>query len=99
MPEQIPKGFLRAKNYIDVTQEYWETQEVEIPNNLMADVPTLFGHNTNTAYACVLNNLDWKVVWWGKIWDGKVHFKNMSKGVVYLPMQYSNKKLFPVDIR
>ncbi len=91
-PDEIPIGFLRSKNYKDVTDEYWETQDVDIP---VSNTQTIF-EKGSIAYVCVFNNLDWRVVWWGKIKNNTAHFINMSKGAVYLPMQYNNKKLHPV---
>jgi hypothetical protein len=89
---EIPSGFLHTLNYKDVTDEYWETQNLDIPvNNTQVTIS-----KENIAYACVFNTLDWRIIWWGKIKDNKAHFANMSKGAVYLPMQYTNNKLHPI---
>jgi hypothetical protein len=84
--ENIPPGFLRSLNYRDVTKEYWETQNVSI---------RLSHPLQRTVYACVLNALDWKPIWWGTIRNDSVTFTNMSKGVVYQPMYYIQGKLVP----
>lgn len=88
LPENIPKGFLRAQNYKDVTAEYWETQNVQA---------ALFPASTRkkAIYACVFNKLSWKPVWWGLPRGNAVTFNNMGKGVVYLPMDYIQGKLQP----
>jgi len=91
-PNQIPNGYLHTINYKDVTEEYWETQDVDIP--VVASQKT--SDKENIAYACVFNTLDWRLIWWGKVKGNTAHFTNMSKGVVYLPMQYTNNKLHPV---
>lgn len=89
---EIPIGFLHTTNYKDVTDEYWETQDIDIP---VSSSQTSVGKE-NIAYSCVFNSLDWRVIWWGKIKNNKAHFTNMSKGAVYLPMKYINNKLYPV---
>ena len=89
---EIPNGFLHSVNYKDVTDEYWETQDVDIPVN----ITPLTKDKENIVYSCVFNFLDWRVDWWGKISNNKAHFTNMGKGAVYLPMKYANNKLNPV---
>jgi len=88
LPENIPPGFLRTMNYKDVTKEYWETQDVHVP---------LFktGVPCKTVYACVLNTLDWKPIWWAPVRKDSAIFTNMSKGAVYQPMYYIKGKWQP----
>jgi hypothetical protein len=84
----IPKGFLRTKNYTDVTAEYWPVDDVVTPLFPIRQQPKV-------VYAAVLNNGGWVPVWYGEIKDGVATFKGMGKGVVYLPMYYINNTLIP----
>ena len=93
-PDEIPNGFLQSLNYKDVTQEYWETEDVDIPIRILNQTEN--SKKIDVVYACVFNSLDWRVVWWGNINNNTAHFTNMSKGALYLPMKYTNKKLYPV---
>ncbi len=89
---ELPIGILQTTNYKDVTDEYWETQDVDIP---VRTSQTKVGV-ANIVYACVFNSLDWRLVWWGRVKNNIARFTKMSKGVVYLPMQLINKQLRPV---
>jgi hypothetical protein len=85
----IPPGFMRIRNYKDVTPEYWPTDSVTCP---------LFNNNgtgKKVAYLAVFNGFNWQPVWYGKISHNKATFHKMSKGVVYLPMYYANNHLTP----
>jgi hypothetical protein len=84
----IPEGFMRSLNYIDVTKEYWETKDVYcklFPSK----------EKSKVAYACVFNFFDWRPTWWGKTVKDSVAFTNMCKGAVFLPAYYINGKLQP----
>ncbi len=87
-PDNIPEGFMRTDNYVDVTREYWEVRDIKC---------SLFKSTTplKVAYACVINSLNWQPAHWGKIVNDTVVFHDMSQGAVYLPMYYQNKKLVP----
>lgn len=84
----IPAGFMRTKNYTDVTHEYWETKDVHCP---VFDTPA----KPRVAYACVFNYSEWRPTWYGKVTNDSVVFTDMSKGVVYLPVYYNNGKRKP----
>jgi hypothetical protein len=45
------------------------------------------------AYLGVFDNADWIPVQWGRINNGKVQFRDMEGGIVYLPGYYSNNAL------
>ena len=83
--EEIPSGFLRSQNYLDVTSTYWET--ADLPVRLQPGIP-----NCKIVYACVFNKGQFKATWWAKVSAGIANFEKMPKGVVYLPMVYQNKK-------
>jgi hypothetical protein len=84
---QIPDCFLRLTNYIDVTNEYWATDSISC--NLFPD------DNAKVVYAAVLNGGMWRPLWYAAKKGNKATFKNMGKGVAYLPMYYKNKQLVP----
>jgi hypothetical protein len=85
----IPPGFMRIRNFKDVTQEYWPTDTITC---------ALFNNNgieKKVAYLAVFNGFSWQPAWYGKINNRKATFHKMSKGVVYLPMYYANNHLAP----
>jgi len=87
-PENIPDGFMQTVNYKDVTADYWPTTNVTCP--LLPNK-----NNSKIVYAYIFNGLRWRPTWWGIKNGNSVTFKNMSKGVVYLPAYYKDKKLMP----
>jgi hypothetical protein len=86
--KNIPDGFMRTQNYIDITDQYWETTNVKC---------SLFQpqNNPKIVYSYILNGLSWKPTWWGTVSGNEVTFNNMSKGVVYLPGYYVKGKMQP----
>jgi hypothetical protein len=84
---QIPNNFMRLQNYKDVTQEYWQTDNVSA---------NLFKNDTiKCAYAAVWNLSSWRPVWYGLKNNNHTVFTNLCKGAVYLPIYYINNKLVP----
>lgn len=82
----IPKGFLRDQNYIDVTQEYWQTTNVKCsltPNS----------NNPKTVFIATFNGMQWRPFWWGKITNNQTEFTQICKGTVVLPQYYNNEKM------
>lgn len=89
VPEsEIPANFLRCRNIVDVTSDYWRTKDISC---------TLFNcMNKSLAYVAVFNGLQWCAAYWGKIeTDNKVTFPKMGCGVAYLPMLFDKGKLTP----
>ena len=84
--EDIPKGYLRNFNYIDVTQEYWKTTTVKCSLTLNSTL-------SKTAYIATFNGLQWKPFWWGIIKNNQVEFTQICKGTVILPQYYNNEKM------
>jgi hypothetical protein len=86
--ENIPDGFMRTLNYKDVTSDYWQTADVncELPGN---------SPKRKIAYACVLNYLEWRPTWWGRVLGNTVRFTNMCTGAVFLPMYCEQGKMVP----
>ena len=88
LEDQIPDGFLRRSNFIDVTDQYWKTSSLEV--KFFPNCPT-----DNIAYLSVLNGSKWRICWWAQMKQGKADFEKMSCGVVYLPMIYQDRKEIP----
>ena len=84
----IPPNFLRNTNYIDVTKDYWEVVDLKL--GLYPDKK-----RKELSFCCVYNEGNWQPTWWGKIVDDSVTFKDMAKGVVYLPVYYHNGTILP----
>lgn len=87
-PENIPGGFLQTTNYIDITNEYWQTADVSFNLFPTPKVPS-------TVYACMFSGGEWQPVWWGKALNGTVKFSTMPKGTAILPAYYINGALKP----
>lgn len=84
----IPEGFLRTQNYIDITDEYWKTGDITCTLFTSPEKPKI-------AYISVFNGLRWRPTWWARIKDGRANFSKMCKGAVFLPQYYINGKLIP----
>ncbi|MDQ0966730.1 hypothetical protein QFZ20_002133 [Flavobacterium sp. W4I14] len=85
---EIPVGFLRMVNYIDVTSKYWQTGNLNLP---------LFKTTAQKkiVYACVFNGFKWQPTWWANVKSGSAVFEEMCRGAVFLPMFYDKGKLIP----
>ncbi len=80
-------SFLGNFNYIDVTNEYIPTKNINIG---IDDTSTL-------VYLSVYNDEEWKPIEWAFLdEDGTALFKNMGMGIRYLPTIVSNKKIVPI---
>jgi hypothetical protein len=87
---QIPMGFMRTQNYKDVTQEYWKTADLE--TSLFTPKSTL----KTPTFLCAWNYMVWRPIWYAMQDDkNTITFTNMSKGVIYIPMQYKSQKMIP----
>ncbi|WP_186754181.1 RICIN domain-containing protein [Echinicola salinicaeni] len=80
--ESIPELF-EDSHFIDVTHEYKETTDIKLPLKYHADSKRRF------AYLSVFNNKDWVPIYWGETTRDSVVFKNMGKGITYMPVYYS----------
>ncbi|WP_428232745.1 hypothetical protein [Flavobacterium sp.] len=85
-PENIPKGYLRDQNYIDVTQEYWKTSTIQCD---LYPAPAY----SKIVYLATFNGLSWKPFWWGKTNNNKAEFTRICQGTVVLPQYYNNDKM------
>ena len=85
--QQIPEGFMRTPNFIDVTKQYWKCTDFTI------NAPT----NDKFIYASVLNGLKWRPVFYASKKNNQYTFHKMTCGVIYLPFTYSNGQMLPVS--
>lgn len=60
--ENIPPGFMRRSNYIDVTADYWEVADVTVP--LFSSICE--AGSSCIVYAGMFNYGCWRAGWWGK---------------------------------
>jgi len=87
--ERIPPNFLRTKNHLDVTREYWPVRDMQME---------LFSgqQDTSIVYACMFSGGRWHPMWWGRADGGKTTFTDMPRGTVVMPARYENGMLLPV---
>lgn len=85
--KSVPNIF-KCPRYTDVTDEYYKTTDV------VRHVPKQY-HDRNIAYICVFDNRNWVPVFYGNISWGKVKFKSMGRGIVYISALYENGKIIP----
>lgn len=83
----IPALFMYP-HYTDVTDEYYTTTDV------FRTVPEKY-RDKNVAYICVFDNRNWVPVFYGNISSGKVRFKSMGRGIVYIAALYEKGKIVP----
>lgn len=86
--ETIP-DWLAGVNFIDVTDQYFETSDVSV--ELIEETPG----EVSFAYLCVFNGGNWAPICSGDIDSGKALFPNLGRGIVYLPAYYQDKKIHP----
>ena len=86
--EDLPR-WLGGKNYIDVTEQYIDTSDVTV--ELVTDVPK----KSSFAYLCVFNGGEWAPIAAGDIAGEKVTFKEIGRGIVYLPVYFVDKEIAP----
>lgn len=83
----VPRLFQHPK-YTDVTDEYYETTDVE------RDVPAEY-KDRKIAYICVFDNRNWVPVFFGYANRGKVTFKAMGRDIVYMAAFYDDNTIRP----
>jgi len=85
----IPYGFLRLRNYKDVTNEYWATDQFTL---------NLSPHsNAKVVYVGVMNGDRISPLWFAKRQGNSATFTNMGKGVVYFPFYFENHRVVFAD--
>ena len=81
--EEVVPELFENPQMLDVTHEYVKTTDVTV--KLEWGIPD----NTNFAYLTVFNDQSWVPIYWGEIKGEQVTFKNMGRGIVYLPVFYT----------
>lgn len=89
--DNIPPGILKQQNYVDVTNEFWET--IDVKCHLFDDKK-----NQPIVYATTFNGLAWRPFWWGKINNNETTFTSICKNTVILPQYYSGGKMVPAGV-
>lgn len=84
--QEIPEGFMRTTNFIDVTEKYWKCTDFAVNAHT----------NDKYIYASVLNGSKWRPVYYAKRQNNKYIFRKMTCGVIYLPTVYSGKQSVPI---
>ena len=88
--EDVP-SYLVSQGEIDVTAEYGNAFDVEIP------IQYPYEKNKKYAVICVFENNSWRVVHWGEIKGKKMSFKDMCADVLYLAAYYEDETIFPAS--
>ena len=86
--ESVPELFVNNTRITDVTDEYCKTSDVVRP------VPKEI-QNRKVAYICVFDNRNWVPVDYGMIKGGKVRFKSMGRGIMYMAGLFVNGTIVP----
>ena len=86
--EDIPR-WLKGKNFVDVTDQYFETSDVTV--ELIEEKPA----KVSFAYLCVFNGGKWVPICSGDIDSGKAVFRKLGRGIVYLPAYYYDENIHP----
>lgn len=84
----IPDLFSNNTRIYDVSDEYFATTDVtrSVPEQIQS---------RKVAYICVFDNRDWVPVDYGLIRNGKVRFKSMGRGIVYMAGLFINGRIVP----
>ena len=86
--KSVPELFAKSPRIFDVTDEYCATTDVTRP------VPKEI-QNRRVAYICVFDNRNWVPVDYGVIRDGKVKFKSMGRGIMYMAGLFIDGTIVP----
>ncbi|MCA9002769.1 MAG: transglutaminase domain-containing protein, partial [Planctomycetes bacterium] len=81
--------WLARDHFIDVTDQYMEVRDAEV---VLTVAPP---EDNRLAYLAVFNGGEWIALAAGEIQGGRVTFKNMGPGIVYLPVFYDGEDLIP----
>lgn len=81
--------FFQSPFYKDVTSCYTPVQDIT--------VKPVIPVNTSYGYLCVFNDLKWEPVAYAEFKNGQFHFKDVGRGVVYLPVIYPNEQEIAVS--
>lgn len=86
--EEIPIQF---RNYLtkDVTAEYIPVSDIVV--RLEPQIENQY------LYLCTFNRQEWAPVYWGERDNDNVVFKNMGRGILYLPTRYNSPNMEAVS--
>jgi hypothetical protein len=87
--DNIPPN-LRDINIKDVSSEYFETSNINIP---LKKIPS----NIHYVYLCVFNADNLIPVFWGKIHKNVAEFKEMGRDIIYVPIYYKEGCMMPAS--
>lgn len=73
----------------DISANYINTIDIDV------DIDPRVSKGQKFAFICTFDRPDWQPVFWGEIRKGKVRFKNMGTGMIYLPVIFKDDKLVP----
>lgn len=85
--KSVPEMF-KAPNFIDVTDEYYDTK------NVTRYIPKKYA-NHKIAYICVSDRENWIPVHYGKISRNTVTFKSMGPNILYTVGVWENNQIVP----
>lgn len=84
--EELPP-FFRNYTISDVTREYIQTVDVQIP---------VLEQATKYLYLCIFN-FDWRPYAWSEVVNGQALFTDMGPDVIFLPARYGAGSIIPVS--
>jgi hypothetical protein len=91
-PIPIPNGvdsipdLFKEPFYKDVSNEYINV------SNLRVDISSESAQKAPYIYLAIFNNLDWLPIAWTKAQRGHALFKDVGRGMIYLPVYYEGKR-------
>jgi hypothetical protein len=86
--ESVPR-WLDNDHYLDVTEQYVATSDVELALDPNPDAPQRF------AYLCVFNGGEWRPIQWASVASGRARFERMGRDIAYLPAWYIDSAVVP----
>ncbi len=84
--DSIPELF-KEPFYKDVSKEYLNVSNLEVEWNQRSSYVPQY------AYLSIFNNLEWTPIAWTILQKDKAMFKDVGRGIVYLPVYYRGKNL------
>ncbi len=86
--EKVPR-WLSGKSYIDVTPDYVEVSDLTLSLDVAPPDSVHFG------YLCVFNSGEWRAIDWGRLGNQSVSFRQIGRGIAYLPAYYLQDEILP----
>jgi hypothetical protein len=85
---EAPNRWLGGRSYVDVTDQYGPTSDVEVALDAKAAGET-------NAYLCVFNGGEWVAIAWAPVTEGRAVFRRAGRSMLYLPAVHDGKTLVP----